>query len=115
MIEVLHLITGLDTGGAEMMLYKLVANSDRTRFRHIVVSMLEIGPIGHRIVALGIPVHSLHMRRGLPDPRSVFRLNALLRRTTPDVLQTWLYHADLLGTLGAAFVRLPLVWNIRTS
>lgn len=117
MITVLHLITGLDTGGTEMMLYKLVERSDPARFRHVVVSLAAVGPVGEKIAALGVPVHSLHMRRGLPDPRSLIRLVAVTRRVRPDVVQTWLYHADLLGSLGAALSRprVPVVWNIRSS
>jgi glycosyltransferase involved in cell wall biosynthesis len=112
MITVLHLITGLDTGGAEITLYRLVAHSDNARFRHVVVSLIEPGPVGRQIAALGIPVHSLHMRRGMPDPRGVSRLRAELQRTMPDVIQTWMYHANLLGLLGAAFLRVPVAWKI---
>jgi glycosyltransferase involved in cell wall biosynthesis len=111
----MHLITSLDTGGAEMMLYKLVARSDREKIRHVVVSLVGVGPIGESIAALGIPVHSLNMRRGIPDPRAAARLVGVLRSVAPDVLQTWLYHADLLGLLGGALVRVPVVWNIRSS
>lgn len=115
MITVLHLITGLDTGGTEMMLYKLVERSDPVRFRHVVVSLTDVGSVGQRITALGIRVYSLRMRRGVPDPRALWRLRAVLLRMRPDVLQTWLYHADLLGVLGATLVRTPLVWNIRST
>lgn len=115
MTTVLHVITGLDTGGAEMMLYKLVARSDPARYRHVVVSLLAVGPVGHRIAALAVPVHSLDLGRALPDPRATPRLLAVLRRVRPDVIQTWLYHADLLGQLGGALVRTPVVWNIRST
>jgi glycosyltransferase involved in cell wall biosynthesis len=115
MIKILHLITGLEIGGAEIMLYKLVAHADRGRFQHAVVSMLEVGPVGERIEAIGLPVYTLGMRRGVPNPRALFRLLGVLRRTKPDVVQTWLYHADLLGLLGASLTRVPVAWNIRTS
>jgi glycosyltransferase involved in cell wall biosynthesis len=115
MITILHVITGLDTGGAEMMLYKLVARSDPAQFQHIVVSLTQVGPVGEKIGALGVPVHSLRMRRGVADPRALLRLLALMRHVRPDVVQTWLYHADALGTLAAAVLRVPVVWNIRSS
>lgn len=115
MIVVIHLITGLETGGAEMMLAKLVEQSDRSRFQHRVVSLLEPGPIGERIAAAGIPVQSLRMRPNRPDPHALAALMATLRREKPDLLQTWLYHADFLGTLAGQATRTPVVWNIRTS
>lgn len=114
-IKVLHLISSLNTGGAQRMLCKLVACSDQTRFRHVVVSLVEPGPVGKTIADLGIPVHHLAMRRGVPDPRAVARLLAMLRREAPDVLQTWMYHADLVGFLAAAPLRMPIAWNIRGS
>src|SRR5215204_5586179 len=115
MIAILHVITGLDTGGTEMMLYKLVARSDPGRFRHVVVSLAAVGPVGEQIAALGVPVHSLRMRRGMPDPRALVQLLALMQRVRPDVVQTWLYHADALGALVAAMLRVPVVWNIRSA
>jgi glycosyltransferase involved in cell wall biosynthesis len=115
MITVLHLISTLETGGTEMMLSKLVARSDPGRFRHVVVSLTTVGPVGEQIAALGIPVSSLRMRRGMPDPRALIRLVRVMRRAKPDVVQTWLYHADALGLLGAAAMRVPVVWNIRSA
>jgi glycosyltransferase involved in cell wall biosynthesis len=115
MITVLHLITSLDVGGTEMMLSKLVARSDPARFRHVVVSLAGVGPVGEQIAALGVPVHSLRMRRGMPDPRAFWQLLAVMRRVRPDVVQTWLYHADALGVLAANVLRVPVVWNIRSA
>lgn len=116
MIDVVHLITGLNRGGAESMLAKLVGAMDRGRFRSVVVSMTGPGVLGPSLVESGTPVLSLGMVRGLPDPRGIARLVGVLRRYRPAVLQTWLYHADLLGTMAAAWVRRPkLVWNLRCS
>ncbi|MDD5037253.1 MAG: hypothetical protein PHE55_21210, partial [Methylococcaceae bacterium] len=58
-ISVLHIISGLGFGGAERMLQKLVLHSDATRFRHEVVSLREVGPIGEELLASGIPVIGL--------------------------------------------------------
>jgi glycosyltransferase involved in cell wall biosynthesis len=115
-IGIAHVITDLDTGGAEMMLCKLVAASNRNRFEHEVVSLTNIGAIGDKIRALGIPVSTLGMKRGAPDPRGVTRLAAILRRRKPDALQTWMYHADLVGGLAAYYTgRIPVAWGVHNS
>jgi glycosyltransferase involved in cell wall biosynthesis len=98
------------------MLLKLLTHLDPTRFSSRVYSLLPSdGPITDAITALGIPVTSLGMGRGVPDPSSVLRLRRLLKRDRPDVVQTWMYHADLVGGIAATSpgLRLPVVWNIR--
>ena len=115
-MRVTHVITGLDTGGAEMMLYKLLATLDRTAFLPDVISLTDIGPIGKRIQSLGVPVRGLGMQFGLSLPADVLRLARLLRKEKPDLVQTWMYHADLVGGLAAyAAGRLPTVWNVQNS
>jgi glycosyltransferase involved in cell wall biosynthesis len=113
-VKVVHLITGLYTGGAEMMLWKLLSAMDRRRFPSVVVSLLEPGPVGDRIRGLGIAVHTLGMSRGRPSARGLLRLRRLLADERPAVLQTWMYHANLLGEV--ARWGSPVghtVWNIR--
>jgi glycosyltransferase involved in cell wall biosynthesis len=115
-IKVLHLITGLGVGGAETMLVKLLGGLDRQHFSSSVVSMTGTGAMGPRIADFGIPVHSLGLQRGLPRAGAVPRLVRLIRDFRPDVLQCWMYHADVLGFLAARIARVPkLVWNIRCS
>jgi glycosyltransferase involved in cell wall biosynthesis len=111
-----HLITGLGIGGAETMLYKLLSRMDRDRFRSVVVSMITPGPMGERIQALGIPVYTLGMQRGRPTPGHVARLSRLLRRWQPDILQAWMYHADLMGLIAGRIAGVPrILWNLRCS
>jgi glycosyltransferase involved in cell wall biosynthesis len=115
MITVLHLITGLTRGGAETNLARLVTSIDPSRFRSIVVAMLPPTPLFRELAAQGVEMHSLGMRRGLPSPSAVLRVRAIIKRTRPDIIQTWLYHADLLGTVVASSGSARLVWNIRNS
>jgi glycosyltransferase involved in cell wall biosynthesis len=116
MPTIVHLITGLDIGGAERMLTRLAIRTDRDRFTTAVVSMTDTGKMGPILVDAGIAVEALGMRRGLADPSGLARLLKILRRERPRVLQTWLYHADLLGLAARWLGHAPgLVWNIRCS
>ena len=116
MIRVTHVISSLTTGGSEMMLYKLLRDMNRSQIDNRVVCMIGGGPIADMVRALGITVEDLGMRRGLPDPRALWRLRRILRRDRPDVLQTWLYHADLLGVVAGRWAGVPsIAWNIRCS
>jgi glycosyltransferase involved in cell wall biosynthesis len=111
-MQVLHVITGLAMGGAERMLVRLLAAMDRSRFRPRVVSLTDHGALGPEIAALGVPVDALGMRRGVPDPRGLLRLRGIVRETSPDLVQSWLYHADLIASLAGAPL---LAWNLRCS
>jgi glycosyltransferase involved in cell wall biosynthesis len=115
-IRVTHIIAGLLTGGAEMMLYKVLSRWDRSRFRARVISLSQSGFIADRIQGLGVPVHTLGMSINRPDPRPFLRLARWLRIDPPDVVQTWMYHADLVGGLTARLVSdAPILWGIRTG
>jgi len=75
--------------------------------------MTVIGPIGEKIQELGIPVYEMRMRRGIPNPLSLVDLAVRLRKISPQVIQTWGYHADLMGGLAAKMAGgVPVVWGI---
>lgn len=114
-MRVLHVITGLNLGGAETMLYRLLRASDRVNDAHEVVSLTDCGVVGRRIEALGIAVTALGMRR-TPDPRPVLRLARVVEHARADVVQTWMYHADLVGGVAAALAGTAKVaWGIHHS
>jgi glycosyltransferase involved in cell wall biosynthesis len=115
-LRVLHLITSLHVGGAEAMLEKLAMSMAPDRFETMVVVLTDLGTIAQRMLRAGASVTSLGMKRGGADASALLRLVILLRRFRPHILQTWLYHADLLGTVAARLARVPhLTWNIRCS
>ncbi len=78
--------------------------------------MTKIGKIGEKIVHLGIPTYALGLRRGIPTLGGFIRLLRMVSKEAPAILQTWMYHADLLGTLvWMVRPKAKLVWNIRCS
>lgn len=115
-LRVLHLITSLNVGGAQMDLYKAVTRFCSEKIASLVVSLTPPGKIGKLIEEQGIPVQGLGMRPGRPNPLALFRLAGILRRFKPHILQTYLYHADLLGYLAGKWVNVPMIlWNLKQS
>jgi glycosyltransferase involved in cell wall biosynthesis len=116
MIEVAHIVTGLAADGAERMLCNVATMLDPNRFRCQVISLTDMGQLGSVIQALGTPVRALGMRRGLPNPLLLLRLARCLRMARPQIVQTWMYHADLVGGLAAHLIHLRnVVWGIHHS
>lgn len=105
MIRLLHVITSLEVGGAQRMLVKLCERMDRSRFEPAVVSLLDGGALREDLTRSGVAVESLGMRSGWPDPRAIRRLARVLERRQPQVVQSWLYHADLVATAALRSVR----------
>ncbi len=116
---VLHVITDLDRGGAEAMLVRLVvAAQQRGSVNNVVISLLDGGPHVNRLREAGIEVHSLGLDRFSRLPSAFIKLVRLMRRVRPDLVMTWLYHADLIGTLAAMASGVGVrrvIWNVRCS
>ena len=96
---------------------QLTASIDKNRFSSRIVCLTPLGPLGRELKAdRRIAVESLDCASTFDVPRTLYRLAKLIRSFKPDIIQTWLYHADFLGTLASAFHRdSVLVWNVRNS
>ncbi|CAM5179499.1 Glycosyltransferase involved in cell wall biosynthesis OS=Castellaniella defragrans OX=75697 GN=HNR28_001806 PE=4 SV=1 [Castellaniella defragrans] len=114
-LQIVHVISGLLHGGAETVLRRLVT-APGTHVRHIVVSMSGEGVMGPALRKDGIEVLTLDMQGVAGAVRGLWRLYRILRERRPDVVQTWMYHADLLGGLVARLAGIRAVsWGIRNS
>ena len=115
-IRIMHLITTLDVGGAEMMLEKLLTSIDNKKFSNHVISLSSIGPVGKKIQELGVPTYALQMPHGRITINGLVKLWQQIRSIRPMILQSWLYHADFLGILFGKCAGIPnICWNIRTT
>jgi len=114
---VVFVITSVGTGGAQMMLYKLLSRLDRERFEPVVVSLMPGGMFLERIVALNIRVHNLGMKQGVPGVGALMKFRKLLREIQPDVVQGWMYHGNLLAWLGVKIANseASVFWSIHQS
>jgi glycosyltransferase involved in cell wall biosynthesis len=113
MIKVMHVITTLGPAGAENMLCRIAAHMDSMRFENEIVSLTGILDLAAKMQSIGVRVRSLGMKKTVPNPISVLRLAQWIRETRPDVIHTWMYHANLIGSLAACLAgNVPVVWGI---
>jgi glycosyltransferase involved in cell wall biosynthesis len=115
--KIVHVITGLNTGGAEMMLCTLLEQIDRERFDSVVISLMDHGSLGARLEVAGIPVRTLSMSPGRPTPAAIRRLVRILREEQPDLIQGWMYHGNLASSLASVFLpgHVPVLWALHHS
>lgn len=116
-MKITHIIIGLNVGGAELMLKRLVLTSQaKGKFKHEVISLTDLGTLGFDLKQAGIPVHTLNMRSSLDLLRVYISLKKILKKNKPDVVQTWMYHSDLIGGLAAKSVGINnVIWGIRNT
>lgn len=112
--RVVHIITDLNDGGAEGVLFRLCLNSQKNE--HVVISLMDKGKYGPLLQEAGIKVSCLGMSPGIPSIKRSAQLVSLIRRQKPDAVQTWMYHADLLGGVAARCAGVKKIfWGIRHS
>lgn len=115
-MRVLHIIVGLGVGGAEFMLKRLIQSNPACIHETVVVSLTSLGMIGESLRTRGICVHTLGMSSFWHSPITLWRLIRIIRQYRPTIVQTWMYHADLLGGLAARLAgSFSVVWNVRST
>ena len=116
-LKILHVITGLKRSGAENVLLRLVKSLDS--FSHIVISLTEQTPddLTDEFKRAGIEVLHLNMKSNpLLSLINAVQLFKIIRKNTPDILQTWMYHADIIGGIIGKLAGVKTVlWNIRNG
>jgi glycosyltransferase involved in cell wall biosynthesis len=113
--RVLHIITDLGQGGAEAVLYRLIGATS-AGFEHAVVSLHQEGVYAKPIRDRGISVTALGMPRGRVTIEGLRQLRRITREYRPNVVQTRLDHANLIGGLVARFAGAPpVVWAVHST
>ncbi|MHB8724072.1 MAG: glycosyltransferase [Casimicrobiaceae bacterium] len=113
-VRVLHIITGLNTGGAETALCRLLETLRPPAFEHVVVALGPPGTLSARVGAAAEP-HHLGMTPSRLRPRDLWRLRRIVRAFAPSVVHGWMYHANIAATLATMGLGVPVLWGIRQS
>lgn len=111
--KILHIIQSVDNGGCENMLLRTLPLLDG--FEHKIVTLKERGELTPKFVSAGIIVETLHTTN-LFDISSIFRLRRLIRKENPDVILTYLFHADIISRLTLSGTSdAPIIPFLRTT
>jgi glycosyltransferase involved in cell wall biosynthesis len=114
MIKVLHIVSGLQVGGAEMVLSKLIAASSKSEIQHTVISLTPEGGMQKRYKEANIDVIIFYFRGN--EFRESLRLFKLIMHLRPHIVQTWMYHSDLIGGLISRLSgNARVIWGVRTT
>lgn len=115
-MKLVHCITGLSGDGAQRMLLRLVGSLRNYGALSIVVNLGKDDGVARNFEDAGIRVWSLGLS---PNPLGAVRgaraLASIISAYKPDIVQGWMYHANLLALLARGYSRKKFVsfWNIR--
>ena len=112
-IKILHIISSLRRGGGQLLLSSLVANHDPEQFEYHVISLVEGGEVATDIRNYGVSVIELDFSSVMGSMISMYKLLTIIKGCRPDLVHTWMYHADLIGGVASLLVaKRKIIWGI---
>lgn len=108
-MKICYLATGLGLGGAERELVQLALGMKRRGAEVTVISLLPLFGFAAELEAGGIVPESLGMRRGRPSWRAFFALRRRLRGLRPDIVHSFMWHANVLARLLRLLAPMPVL------
>jgi glycosyltransferase involved in cell wall biosynthesis len=116
-LRIVHVIDGIDVGGAEVVLAGLVEQLQDSGHQNTVIALTGIGALGDRFAVAGAITLALGFPRGRLPLAGTWRLVKAVRRAEADIIQGWMYHGNLAATVARwlAGCRAPLAWSIHNT
>jgi len=115
-LKIIHIIIGLNRGGAETSLKNLVLNAPPSFDEVMIISLTNLGVIGNELEKHGFTVKCLGLKSLFSLLPVFFKLLKILIKVNPDVVQTWMYHSDLIGGLAAKLIGCKkILWGVRCT
>ena len=113
-LRILHLITSLDQGGAQKNLLNICSSCEIKSF---VICLSKKSYFSKKLDEIGVDNLSLEINlKNLFSIFKLFKIIKILNSFKPDIIQTWLYHADFIGSIiKLIYKKYKLIWTIRHS
>ena len=110
MNRIIHIISGLDDGGAESLLFSLLSNDNSNT--HYVISLTSGGKYGEKLKEKNIEIFFLRIKNIISFIKAIVYCNKLLNKIKPDTIQTWMTHANLFSFFLISSFKKNLVWSV---
>ena len=110
-MKIVHIITDLKQGGAQKILYKLIDNNSNNE--HVIISLMGSGHYKEILEQLEIKFYTLGMSNKSLNLMKLWTIYKILRLENPDVVQTWMYHCDMIGGVIARIAGIKnIFWGV---
>lgn len=113
-MKILHIITALGSGGAEAVLLQLASKDKKNQ--HIVISLTTLGKYGPILKSNGIQTYAIEFPKGKLSIKGLIELYQIFKyHHDIDLIQTWMYHSDLIGSIYSLIFKKPIFWGIHNT
>ncbi|KGJ89905.1 glycosyltransferase [Colwellia psychrerythraea] len=112
----IHIITNFSqVGGAEEMLIRHINSVEETRC--VIISLMDSSGLMTDKLRSNVEVITLNCNSAFDLLLAPFKLLNVLKNYQPDVLYSWMYHANFVTALAKFFsaINTPLIWGVRHS
>ena len=114
-MRILYVVSALRDGGVESFLTNLCKNYKNSFDNNKIIAVISLenkGKYGEQIKYLGINVYELNLKFNLGIFKSFYKFIKIIKIESPDIIHSWMYHANLLTSLASLVVRKPVLWSI---
>ena len=116
MRKILFIIVDFEIGGAQNALVRHINLLDQDKYEISIVSLTGKGELHKNIRFKGIKILNLNLRSSAFSLLALFRLYKFIGQCSPDIVHSWMYHADLLGGVIAKIAGVPnIIWGVRSA
>ena len=114
-MKILYVISALRDGGVEAFVTNLCENNKKNLDKNEIIAVISLenkGKYGEQIKNLGINVYDLNLEFNLGIFKTFYKFIKIIKIERPDIIHSWMYHANLLTSLASIFIRKPVLWSI---
>ena len=113
--KILHIIVGLGNGGAENTLLKLTKGLKKEYNNNILV-LGNQNSLEKKFRDNKVKLIKANLKNKYSFFFNFLKIYNLIKKNNPDLIQTWMYHSDFIGSLiGKIFFKKKIIWCIRHS
>ena len=112
-MKIFNIISGLNRGGAETLLYNFIINDFKNT--HIIISLSKNGYYKKVLLDKNYEVYDFETDNFFKLFSSTYKIFKILKKHKPNILQTWLYKADFIGSILSLFTNIKLYWSLHHS
>jgi len=116
MKKIVHIISGLQVGGAERSLFNICNSSLNDSFKQYVICLGNRGYYSQKIEEIGLEIYHINFS-SWHFVKSLIKFITVLKKISPNIIQGWMNHGNFASILALLILNFkPIIyWNIRQS